>query len=283
MASSGRPAAGGTVVVTGCSSGIGYALAEGLIHRGYRVLATARREADRQQLAEIGAEPLSLELADPDSVQACAEAVKERAEGRLRGLVNNAAYGQPGAVEDLSRDVLREQLAVNLLGTHDLTVRLMPTFRAQGFGRIIQMSSVLGLVALAYRGAYQTSKFALEGLTDTLRLELADTAIHPVLIEPGPITSRFGENALAAFRARIDPEASPHRDAYHQRVLARLEGSDPTPGTLGPEAVVAKTVTALEARRPKARYYVTWPTHVLAGLRRSLPNALLDRILARIG
>ena len=283
MASRGRPAAGDTVVVTGCSSGIGYTLAEGLAQRGYRVLATARQEADRQGLAKIGAEPLPLELADPDSVQACAETIKERAAGRLRGLVNNAAYGQPGAVEDLSRAVLREQLEVNLLGTHDLTVRLVPAFREQGHGRIIQMSSVLGLVSLAYRGAYQTSKFALEGLTDTLRLELSDTAIQPILIEPGPITSRFGENALAAFRARIDPETSPHGHAYHQRVLASLQGSDPTPGTLGPEAVLAKTIRALEARRPRPRYYVTWPTYLLAGLRRTLPTGLLDQILGRIG
>jgi NAD(P)-dependent dehydrogenase (short-subunit alcohol dehydrogenase family) len=283
MATSGRPRDGDTVAVTGCSSGIGLALAEGLQRRGYRVIASARREADLEHLRGLGVEALPLELADPDSVAAFADAVRERAEGRLRGLVNNAAYGQPGAVEDLPRDVLRHQLEVNLLGTHDLTARLMPAFRAQGFGRIVQMSSVLGLVALPYRGAYNTSKFALEGLTDTLRLELADTAIHPVLIEPGPITSRFPDNALRAFRANIDPSASPHRAVYEARVVARLQGEDPTPGTLGPEAVLARTVTALEARRPRPRYFVTWPTHVLAAVRRVLTGRGLDRVLGRIG
>ena len=271
-----------TVAVTGCSSGIGEAVALGLRDRGYRVLATARSEADLERLSEAGLEPVSLELADPESVAAAAATITERAGGQLWGLVNNAAYGQPGAVEDLTRDVLRHQFEVNLLGTHDLTVRLLPTMREQGFGRVIQISSLLGLVALRYRGAYNASKFALEGLTDTLRLELAGTDIHPVLVEPGPITSRFREHAYEAFQANIDVERSPHRGVYEREVAARLAGSEEAPFTLGPEAVLTKTIKALENRRPRARYYVTVPTYLLAALKWSLPVRLLDPVLRRI-
>jgi NAD(P)-dependent dehydrogenase (short-subunit alcohol dehydrogenase family) len=271
-----------TVAVTGCSSGIGEAVALGLRDRGYRVLATARREADLERLSQAGLEPVPLELADPESVAAAAATIAERAGGQLWGLVNNAAYGQPGAVEDLARDVLRHQFEVNLLGTHDLTVRLLPTLREQGFGRVIQISSLLGLVALRYRGAYNASKFALEGLTDTLRLELTGSGIHPVLIEPGPITSRFREHAYAAFQANIATERSPHRGVYEREVAARLAGAEEAPFTLGPEAVLAKTVKALEARRPRARYYVTFPTYLLAALKWSLPVRLLDPLLRRI-
>ena len=271
-----------TVAVTGCSSGIGEAVARGLRDRGYRVLATARSEADLERLSAAGLEPVALELADAESVAACAETIARRSEGRLLGLVNNAAFGQPGAVEDLSREVLRQQFEVNLLGTHDLTARLLPVMREQGFGRVINISSLLGLVALRYRGAYNASKFALEGLTDTLRLELAGTGIHPVLVEPGPITSRFREHAYRAFQANIDAEHSYHRAVYEREVAARLAGSEDAPFTLGPEAVLAKTVRALEARRPRARYYVTVPTYLLAGLKWALPTRWLDPLLRRI-
>ncbi|HKJ89037.1 MAG TPA: SDR family NAD(P)-dependent oxidoreductase [Gammaproteobacteria bacterium] len=271
-----------TVAVTGCSSGIGECIALGLRERGYRVLATARREEDLRRLADQGLEALPLELGDPDSVAACAGAIAERARGGLLGLVNNAAYGQPGAVEDLSREVLETQFQVNLLGTHDLTVRLLPVMREQGFGRIVNVSSLLGLVALRYRGAYNASKFALEGLTDTLRLELAGSGIHPVLVEPGPVVSRFRENALRAFQAHIDVERSPHRTVYEQEVRARLAGTEEAPFTLGPEAVLAKTRKALEAPRPRARYYVTFPTYLLAGMKWALPVRWLDPLLRRI-
>jgi NAD(P)-dependent dehydrogenase (short-subunit alcohol dehydrogenase family) len=271
-----------TVAVTGCSSGIGEAVARGLRERGYRVLATARTEAELERLSEAGLEAVNLELSEPDSVAAAAATIAERAGGQLWGLVNNAAYGQPGAVEDLSRETLRHQFEVNLLGTHDLTARLLPIMREQGFGRVIQVSSLLGLVALRYRGAYNASKFALEGLTDTLRLELAGTGIHPVLIEPGPITSRFREHAYEAFRANIDAEHSYHRGVYEREVAARLAGAEEAPFTLGPEAVLAKTVKALEARRPRARYYVTVPTYLLATLKWALPVRLLDPLLRRI-
>lgn len=270
-----------SVLVTGCSSGIGHAAAHGLARRGWRVFATARHEADLARLRDEGLTALPLELNDSASISACVKAVLAETGGRLDALFNNAAYGQPGAVEDLSRKVLRAQLETNLLGTHELTCRVLPVMRRQGGGRIVQNSSVLGFAALPYRGAYVCSKFALEGLTDTLRLELAGTGIHVSLIEPGPIASRFRENAYRAFKAHIDVAGSAHADTY-RAVEARLAGRDDGGRfTLGPEAVVDRLVHALESPRPRARYYVTLPTHLFGTLKRLLATRALDRVLLR--
>jgi len=205
-----------TILLTGCSSGIGLCVARDLLGRGYRVFATARKSADVEALNTEGLESLVLDLDDPHSIIAAVEAVLLRTSGRLDALFNNGAYGQPGAVEDLSRDVLRAQFETNLFGWHELTRLVLPVMRNQGHGRIIHNSSVLGFVALRYRGAYTASKYALEGLADTLRLELADTNIHVSLIEPGPISSRFRKNAFAAFQRNIDPDNSVHREKYRQ-------------------------------------------------------------------
>ncbi len=267
------------ILITGCSSGIGRRAAEMLSERGYRVLATARKTEDLEQLEKDGFEALALDLGDPASVSALAKEVLVRTHGRVYGLFNNGAYGQPGAVEDLSRDVLLAQLQTNVLGWHDLTCRLLPSMRANGTGRIIQNSSLLGLVALHYRGAYVASKYAIEGLTDTLRLELSGSGIYVSLIEPGPVSSRFRENAYAAFKANIDPTKSAHRDIYtvvEERLAAE---DDTTPFTLPADAVVKKVIHALEAKRPKAHYYVTVPTYLLGYLKRILTAQQLDRIL----
>ncbi len=272
-----------TALVTGCSSGIGLATARLLARRGWRVLATARRETDLERLAAEGLEPLPLELADEASVAACAEEAQARLGGEAPdALVNNAACAVPGAVEDLSRAALRYQLEVNLLGWLDLTNRLLPGMIRRASGRIVQVSSVLGLVAMPWRGAYNTTKFALEGLTDTLRLELAGTGVRVILVEPGPVLTRFRANALAQFRRWIEPERSRHRERY-ARLEAKLsrEGAV-VPFTASAEACAARIVRALEARRPRARYYVTPPTYALAFLRRILPTAALDRLLARL-
>lgn len=270
-----------SVLVTGCSSGIGHAAAHALARRGWRVFATARREADLARLRDSGLTAVALELDDSASIEACVETVLEATGGRLDALFNNAAYGQPGAVEDLGREVLRAQLETNLLGTHELTCRVLPAMRRQGHGRIVQNSSVLGLAALPYRGAYVCSKFALEGLTDTLRLELTGSGIQVSLIEPGPIASRFRENAYRAFKAHIDTAHSAHADTY-RAVEARLAGDDSGGRfTLGAEAVVDKLVHALESPRPRARYYVTLPTHLFGTLKRLLGTRALDRVLLR--
>jgi NAD(P)-dependent dehydrogenase (short-subunit alcohol dehydrogenase family) len=276
------PSARKTVLITGCSSGIGYCAALGLQQRGHRVFATARRQADVEELKQQGLRALALDLDDPASIASCVEEVLSQGDGRIDVLFNNGAFGQPGAVEDLSRDVMRAQLETNLLGTLDLTNQVIPVMRRHGFGRIIQNSSVLGLIALPYRGAYNTSKFALEGLTDTLRLELRNTGIRVSLIEPGPIESDFRKNAWHAFQQNIDAENSVHRNTY-RRLERRLQQSGQVaPFTLPAEAVLKKVIHAIESNRPRVRYYVTFPTYLFATLKRLLPHAMLDRVLASV-
>jgi len=271
-----------SVLITGCSSGIGYCVANGLMRRGYRVFASARKAADVARLQEEGLEALQLDLDRPESIGQAVDELLTRTDGRLYGLFNNGAYGQPGAVEDLSREVLRAQFETNLFGWHDLTRRIIPVMRRQGEGRIIQDSSVLGFIALPYRGAYNASKYALEGLTDTLRLELAGSGIHVSLIEPGPIESRFRANSHERFLRTIDMEKSVHRDAY-RAMQARLTKKGPAvPFTLPPEAVLKKVLHALESPRPRARYYVTFPTYLFGTLKRLLSTRAMDRVLRRV-
>jgi len=275
------PGEGRPVLITGCSSGIGRCAAQGLRERGYRVLATARKIRDVEALGNQGFETALLDLDDPNTIEQALGAFLERTQGRLYGLFNNGAYGQPGAVEDLSREVLRAQLETNLLGWHDLTRRVIPVMRQQGYGRIIQNSSILGFAAMAYRGAYNCSKFALEGLTDTLRLELHGSGIWVSLIEPGPIESRFRENAYRMWRKNIDPEHSVHQTEY-RAMVARLAKQGPAaPFTLPPEAVLKRVVHALENPRPKPRYPVTLPTLLFGFLKRILPDRTLDALLRK--
>jgi short-subunit dehydrogenase len=270
-----------SVLITGCSSGIGHCLARGLKQRGYRVFATARQAVDVESLTQAGFESLPLDLDSSSSIRTAVETVLARTQGRLYALINNGAYGQPGAVEDLSRATLRAQFETNVFGTQELTNLVIPAMRAQGEGRIVQISSILGIVCFAYRGAYNAAKFALEALSDTMRLELRNTNIHVSIIEPGPITSHFRANAYAAFKRHIDREHSVHRE-YYARVEQRLGGEKPLPFTLPPEAVLKKAIKALETRRPKARYAVTFPTTLFAVLRRILPVRALDSILASV-
>jgi len=277
-----RPQAKRSVLITGCSSGIGYTCAQGLARRGWRVIASARRAADVARLQGEGLAAVRLDLDDPDSIAQALAQTLDRTGGTLDALFNNAAFGLPGAVEDLSRAALRAQLETNLLGWHDLTCRVIPIMRRQGHGRIVQNSSILGLMALPYRGAYVASKFALEGLTDTLRLELTGSGIAVCLIEPGPILSRFRENAHRAFKAHIDTGHSVHRDAYRQAEARLTKEGAALPFTLPPEAVLKQLIHALESRRPHPRYYVTFPTHLFGVLRRVLGTRALDWVLWRI-
>lgn len=269
-----------TVLITGCSSGIGYTLAHGLKARGYRVFASARQSADVERLRTEGLEALVLDLDSAGSIRAAVDEVLARTQDRLYALVNNGAYGQPGAVEDLTREALRAQFETNVFGTQELTNLVLPAMRAGNEGRIVQISSLLGIVCLAYRGAYNASKYALEALSDTLRLELRGTNIHVSLIEPGPITSRFRANAFESYKRNIDKTLSAHRD-YYERVERRLGGEKPLPFTLPPEAVLEKVIHALGARQPKLRYPVTFPSHLFTWLRRLLPGRTLDWIMAR--
>ena len=270
-----------SILITGCSSGIGLYVAQALKARGYRVFATARRLEDVKRLQAQGFESLALDLTDSACIRQAVNQITALTGGTLDALFNNGAYGQPGAVEDLHRDVLREQFETNLFGTLEVTNLILPIMRRQGHGRIIQNSSILGFIAMPYRGAYNASKFALEGLSDTLRLELANTNIKVSLIEPGPISSRFRANAYAAYKRNINKENSPHRKAYEAMERRLSKGGAAVPFTLAPEAVLKRVIHALESPRPKIRYYVTTPTYVFAILRRILPYGGLDWAIRR--
>lgn len=270
-----------TVLITGCSSGIGYTCAKGLKAQGWRVFATVRNAADKARLESEGLEVLLLDYRDSASIQACVAEVSKRTGGTLYGLFNNGAYGQVGAVEDLTRAVLEEQFAANFFGWHELTTLCLPLMRAGGEGRIVQCSSVLGIVAMKWRGAYNASKFALEGLSDTMRLELQGSGIFVSTIEPGPIKSRFVEAAMASFERNIDEGKSHYKQAY-ARQRARLGRGGSGRFKLGPEAVLEKLEHALGSPRPRAHYYVTTPTHIMGIARRIMPQRMMDWFVAKM-
>ena len=270
-----------TILITGCSSGIGLDAARGLRARGWRVFATCRQEPDCERLRAEGLESFMLDYADEASVEAAVAEVVARTGGKLDALYNNGAFACPGAVEDLPRGALRAIFETNLFGYHDLTRRVIPLMRAQGGGRIINCSSVLGLVALKWRGAYVATKFAMEGLTDVLRIEMADTGIKVILIEPGPIGTSIREKAIPHFERWIDWQNSA-RAAEYASLRGRLyEAGPPDRWELPASAVTEKLIHALESARPKPRYYVTTPTHLMGFARRILPTRLLDWLIAK--
>ena len=274
------PATERSILVTGASTGIGYHCAHALAKRGYPVFAAARKKDDVDRLAAEGLNAIRMDMQDSSSIHLGLEQVLRQTNNKLYGLFNNAGFGQPGALEDVSRDSLRAQFETNVFGPHELTAAVLPIMREQGCGRIIQNSSVLGFVGMAYRGAYNASKFALEGYSDTLRQELAETNIHVSIIQPGPIESKFRDNAYLKFKENIDPQNSYHRDVY-QLLAQRLEKGSDDPYTLGPEAVFKALVHALEAKRPKIRYRVTKPTQYCAILKRLLGDNGFDWILRK--
>lgn len=270
-----------TILVTGAASGIGRHAIDGLKERGWRVFAGARSEEDVKRLIEEGFEAVHLDYDSPAIVSAALYRILDKTGGRLDAVFNNGAYSQLGAVEDIATEHLRAQFESNVFGWHELIRRVVPVMRRQGHGRIVNCSSVLGFVTTRYRGAYAASKYAIEGLTDALRLELADTDIRVVLIQPGPIASGLSGKAVQRFRETVDIERSPHREAY-QRALARIEKDEfSTRFRLGPEAVLAKLVTALDSPKPRARYRVTLLTEATAIAKRLLPTSVMDRILLR--
>ncbi|MEN3148812.1 SDR family oxidoreductase [Neorhizobium sp. IRAMC:178] len=271
-----------TIIVTGCSSGIGAHCARALKADGWRVFATVRKAADLATLEADGIEALLMDYTRTDTIAALVETVLARTGGRLDALFNNGAYGQAGAVEDLSTDVLREQFETNFFGWHELTRRVIPVMRAKGQGRIVNCSSILGLLPYRYRGAYTASKYALEGLTITMRMELEGSGIGVSLIEPGPITSRFTANALAKIRENVDLEGSVHAKQY-ERQIKRLDGrGQVSRHKLGPEAVYDVLTHALTAARPKPHYLVTTPAKQGAFLKRILPAALFYKLMRRL-
>ena len=250
--------------------------------RGWRVFAACRQQADCDRLIAEGFDSPLLDYTDTASIHAALAQVLAATGGTLDALYNNGAHGTPGAVEDLPTDALRAIFESNFFGWHELTRAVLPVMRAQGHGRIVQCSSVLGLVTMPWRGAYNATKFALEGLTDTLRIEMRDTPIKIILIEPGPVTSRIRANSIPHFERWIDWESSPRKAQYEAVLRKRLyESRGPDTFELPPEAVIKKLVHALESPRPRPRYYVTTPTYISGILRRILPTRALDWVLAR--
>ena len=270
-----------TILITGCSSGIGLDAARTLAARGWRVFATCRQPDDCARLAAEGLESFPLDLADEAGVATAVATALQLSEGRIDALFNNGAFAIPGAVEDLSRAALREILEVNLIGQVDLTNRILPAMRARGEGRVVMTSSVLGYVAAPWRGAYVATKYALEGITDALRLELHGTGISVSLIEPGPIGTAFRQNAVRRFEAHIDWRTSPHAAEYERTLLKRLYAPENRKDRfeLPASAVTRKLIHAVEGARPAARYRVTLPAHAAALMRRLLPTRMIDRVL----
>lgn len=271
-----------TVLITGCSSGIGYSAAQILQKRGYKVIASARQRKDVDRLRDEGFEAIYLDLDLSHSIHQAVEEVKHISNGQLFALFNNGAYGQTGAVEDLKRTVLQAQFETNVFGTIELTNAVIPMLRKQNDARIVFNSSILGFIALPFRGAYNASKYAIEGFADTLRLELRSSNIKVSLIQPGAIHSKFRENAIKHFENNVDVKNSVHRKHY-ESVIGRLkkEGAA-VPFTLGPEAVVDCLIHSLEKRRPKNRYRITLPTKVFAVLKRLISSRSLDTLIAKV-
>ncbi|KIC21210.1 SDR family NAD(P)-dependent oxidoreductase [Leisingera sp. ANG-Vp] len=273
-----------TILITGCSSGIGLDAARGMRERGWRVFASCRQQRDCDRMRAEGFESPRIDYTEPASISAGLAEVLEATGGTLDALFNNGAHGLPGAVEDLPTEALRTIFEANFFGWHELTRQVIPVMRKQGHGRIVQNSSILGFVSFPWRGAYVATKYALEGLTDTLRVELQGTGIHMVLIEPGPVTSKIREKSIPHFERFIDWKSSPLRDLYEKRLLKRLyESKGPDTFELPASAVTAKLAHACESRRPHPRYYVTTPTHIAGILRRILSTRAIDRILVKLG
>jgi len=271
-----------TILITGCSSGIGYDTAHYLHKNGYKVFASARKEEDVKRLQDEGLETYLLDVTKPETIKKTLEAILEKTDGKLYAVFNNAGYGQPGAVEDIPTEVLKEQFETNLFGLHELTRQVLPIMRKQGYGRIMQHSSVLGLVALRFRGAYNSSKYAIEGLCDTLRLELLADDIFVSTINTGPVHSDFRKNATKKFYEHIHGKKTVFEKEYAKELIPSDELKTDDPFTRGSEVVIKNIAHALESKRPQPKYYNTSATFLLGFLKRILPASILDKILVKI-
>lgn len=251
-----------SILITGCSSGIGLVAAEDLQRRGYQVFAACRKADDVARMNQLGFTGIELDLDDAHSVEQAAQQVMELSGNQLYALFNNGGYGVYGALHTLSRQQLEQQFSTNFFGLHQLTMLLLPALLANGGGRIINTSSVLGLLSTPRRGAYAASKYALEAWSDALRMELHGTGVRVSLIEPGPIHTRFTDNVNQT--QQDSPVKNPS-------IAARF--------TLPPAAILPKLHHALESKHPKLRYPVTLVAWAMTVIRRLLPGWMLDRIL----
>ncbi|RUA05784.1 MAG: short-chain dehydrogenase [Gammaproteobacteria bacterium] len=270
-----------SVLITGCSSGIGLCVAQGLRQVGYQVFATARKAQDVVTLKDQGFDAYQLDLSSSESIKSAIEAIFKQT-NTLYGLIHNGAYGQVGALEDISRQALEAQFQTNVFGWHELTNLVLPKMKQRNEGRIVYLSSILGFVAMPFRGSYNASKFAIEGLVNTLRLELSHTNIQLSLIQPGPIESDFRINAYKAFSKNVDMENSDYHMNY-KKMIVRLRSKELADFTLPAEAVLKCCLHALSAKNPKIHYRVTFPTKLFAFLIRILPTRWMDKILNKAG
>ncbi|CEK09548.1 SDR family NAD(P)-dependent oxidoreductase [Legionella hackeliae] len=268
------------ILITGCSSGIGYDTAIALSNRGHHVYATCRKEEDVKKLKSLGLEVVQMNIDDTHSITLAFYEILKKTSGRLDILINNAGYGQVGALEDVSRDALRSQFETNVFGLMDLTRLAIPVMRKQGHGRIINISSILGLISMPFTGAYCASKYAVEGLSDTLRLELQSSGIKVITIEPGPIESRFRDNIIDHSLKKINQEKSHFHQEYQIMLGDYRQNKSQSIFTRGTDAVINKIVHAIESRSPKTKYRVTLPAHLIAFLKRVLSVKMLDKMLA---
>jgi len=268
-----------SILITGCSSGIGYDTAHYLHKNGYKVYATAREQKDVDRLKSEGLDAYKLDVLLASDISKMLELITK--EGELYAVFNNAGYGQPGALEDITTKVLKEQFETNFFGLHELTHQALKIMRKQGYGRIIQHSSVLGIISLRFRGAYNASKYAIEGLCDTLRLELMGTDIHVVTINTGPVRSDFRKNAIIKFKKNVSYDGSNYEQEYKKELLD-TQTKDDDIFTKDSSVVIKNIVDALESKKPKPRYYNTFATHLLGSLKRVLSTKYLDKILLKI-
>jgi short-subunit dehydrogenase len=271
-----------SVLVTGCSSGIGLAAAELLDSHGWKVFPTARRVEDLEMLEAKGFAAIQLDVASSVSIAATVGQVLDENGGQLGAVVNNAGFGMPGAIQDLSREAMRDQFEVNVFGLQELTNRLIPVFRRQGHGRIVNISSVVGRLSLPFMGIYSASKFALEAISDAQRVELSPDAISVSLVEPGPIRTCFSANCAGKGEAKLDVEASAFGPAYEKYFAKRRNGGmSEDRFRLPPEAVARKILHALESPRPRIRYKVTLPAYLGDWAARVVPAGVIDRMMVR--
>ena len=269
------------ILITGCSSGIGYDTAHYLHKNGYKVYASARDQKDVDRLKNEGLDTYLLDVRDSTQIKNVLDNIIKK-DGEIYAVFNNAGYGQPGAVEDISTSVLKEQFETNFFGLHELTNQTLKIMRKQGYGRILQHSSVLGIISLRFRGAYNASKYAIEGICDTLRLELMDTDIYISTINTGPVQSDFRKNATKMFEKNVDYDESLWKNEYDVELLDRKESKDTDIFTKESDVVIKNILHALSAKKPRPRYYNTLATHLLGGFKRLLPTSMLDRALVKI-
>lgn len=272
-----------TILITGCSSGIGYYAAKKLNESGYQVFATARKISDVQKLINEGLDAYQLDVTDILSIEDTLDKILKKTNGKLYAVFNNAGFLQAGAIADLSQEMLLSQFATNVFGPFEITRRVLPIMQKQGYGRIIQNSSILGVITIPYYGAYNASKFALEGFSNTLRQELHGSNIFVSLLNPGPITSNLRENAYQQYEKTLKNRSSSNYQSIYKKLENTYFKSNQKNSRFsqGPEAVFKKLLHALESPSPKAHYYIGFTAKLMATLKRFLPEKILDAILIK--